>query len=635
MTRPARVNSKAVAHTALSAFLLAVSSQFTFATTAAQRSESDDAPYVDLLRWQGLAEVSGRSQIGVDHFRLFATVRWAIGAPRDASRYRIRVAPTDGTAPSTYALAPREVPGTSLRRLTVWVPAASVRNRRASAVRVAVSVIDASTGQPVSREALLATADDFPRDGPTDNPPPDRYGWGIPLAAHDGSAAPVGRFPVDLALGADLNIGPQGLQFVRVCRSREQPGFFIAVAEARIDQIKALVKGYNPNLQIGEFVFSPDSPAFGVSAAQAESYVTALSQSEGLGISYRLPSRAEWLRMAKAGKSTRFWWGDDPNDTAARAGANFKGAERPVEGTQREDELDIIRPTPGGGVSQAGFKPNPWRLWHTFGNVSEWVTQGPDQYMMMGGDFRTERDSANFRADDLELPVKAGEPHQQPFVGVRVLADIGAVSGKAAIESVLRKHSTAKNPLTSVSAEYDPETATATLTGSIADAADRARVDELLRPLWFLASLSNNIAVQGGVLAADQVAALGAPPPRSRVRVRNVPSGRVYLIPVTVKWGYQLPVAGSEYWINVFRRGDGARISAAQLTARKVGLASEIEVPIESAKMAGSGLAITEPVRIALSLGKEPLRTANDSEIVSNVADLRWAIDTKLSEREP
>ena len=596
---------------------------------AAETQIAEATSAVDLLRWQGIAEITGRGQITPEHFRLVASVRWAADAAREASKYRIRVDLPDGLGAVTYPLAGGESPGPSSRTLSVWVPAAAVRDRRASAVKVEVRLIDAATGQQVSRDALTATAVQFPRDGSHEEAPPDRFGWGVPLQVKDGGAQAVSRTAPDPTFGGDLNEGPQGHQFVRVFRAGDQPGFFVGVAESRIDQVKAFVKGYDPNLRAGEFVFFPDSPAFGVSPAHAESYLTALGRAEGWGLEYRLPARGEWLRMAKAGRSTRFWWGDNPDDKAARQGANFKGAEKPVTGSGREDELDIIRPTASGGMSQAGFKPNPWGLWHTFGNVSEWATDGSGGYLMMGGNFRTERDAANFRAEDLEVAAKKGEPPPQPFVGVRVVADITPESGKAAIESVLRGKSAHEGPFSGVTATYDPETATGTITGPVLDLAARVRADELLRPLWFLASLTNQLTLRDGVAAGDQVASLGGALVEKGVRTVVVPSGAVYLVPVAVHWGYRMPVEGSDYWINVYRLDTGARISGTQLSARKVGHASRIEVPIEAARMAASGLAITAPVTIAISLGKEPAQATNDPKIVSNLAELRWTIETK------
>ena len=72
------------------------------------------------------------------------------------------------------------------------------------------------------------------------------------------------------------------------------------------------------------------------------------------GSQYRLPTEAEWECAARAGTSTRFSYGDDPDYSAL-----------PNYAWQSLDD--------GLTVHAVGKKlPNPWGLYDMYGNVMEW-----------------------------------------------------------------------------------------------------------------------------------------------------------------------------------------------------------------------------------------------------------------------
>ncbi len=77
--------------------------------------------------------------------------------------------------------------------------------------------------------------------------------------------------------------------------------------------------------------------------------------SKQTGQKYRLPSEAEWEYAARAGTTTRFWWGDDVGLNRA----NCDGC-----GSQWDDKATA----PVGS-----FAPNPFGIYDTAGNVSEWT----------------------------------------------------------------------------------------------------------------------------------------------------------------------------------------------------------------------------------------------------------------------
>jgi formylglycine-generating enzyme required for sulfatase activity len=98
---------------------------------------------------------------------------------------------------------------------------------------------------------------------------------------------------------------------------------------------------------------SPAAPVRDVSWDDAQVYVKWLATTSGKP--YRLPTEAEWEYAARAGTSTRYWWGEQ----MAAGKANCKDCGPPW----RAD-------TPGNAGS---FAPNPWGLYDMNGSVWEWV----------------------------------------------------------------------------------------------------------------------------------------------------------------------------------------------------------------------------------------------------------------------
>lgn len=103
---------------------------------------------------------------------------------------------------------------------------------------------------------------------------------------------------------------------------------------------------------MAERITRPDHPAT-VSWNDAQEFIAALNAAED-GPDYRLPTEAEWEYFARAGTTTRHYFGDDSSQLGNHAwfGEGFaEGGHHPV--SQKTQ--------------------NPWGLYDIHGNVWEWV----------------------------------------------------------------------------------------------------------------------------------------------------------------------------------------------------------------------------------------------------------------------
>ena len=101
-------------------------------------------------------------------------------------------------------------------------------------------------------------------------------------------------------------------------------------------------------------------PVVCVNWEDAQAYVRWLSRETGK--SYRLLSEAEWEYVARAGTTTKNWWGNE----ADHAHANY-GSDECCRGMAAgADRWEFTSPV-------GSFAPNPFGLFDMTGNVKEWV----------------------------------------------------------------------------------------------------------------------------------------------------------------------------------------------------------------------------------------------------------------------
>ncbi len=125
----------------------------------------------------------------------------------------------------------------------------------------------------------------------------------------------------------------------------------------------------------GNLYITDDHPVIGVSWNDAVAFCAWLSQKEGK--KYRLPTEAEWEYACRAGTTTRFWTGDDP-DSLLRGG-NVPD-ETFGEANQGKILYRMVKGRDGfSGLAPVGeFAANPFGLYDTHGNVWEWCQDGWD-----------------------------------------------------------------------------------------------------------------------------------------------------------------------------------------------------------------------------------------------------------------
>ncbi len=186
----------------------------------------------------------------------------------------------------------------------------------------------------------------------------------------------------------------------------------------------------------------PSSPVVNLSWNDAVAFCKWLSHKEDKA--YRLPTEAEWEYACRAGTTTRYYNGDDPNRVPEIG--NFDDGwlgdwNKPAEVYYAPWKFEVSRSRDGYAFTApvGQFRPNRFGLYDMVGNAAEWCSDwySHDYYARSptddpqgpaAGKYRVIRGGGWYRGDALFVYSgnrRAGNPERLPLcaVGFRVLRE--------------------------------------------------------------------------------------------------------------------------------------------------------------------------------------------------------------------
>jgi len=142
--------------------------------------------------------------------------------------------------------------------------------------------------------------------------------------------------------------------------------FYLQETEVTLEQWRAVM---------GKAIFlkkkgGPRTPVTRVSFFDCQKFIRKLNQMDTAR--YRLPSEKEWEYACRAGTTTAYSWGNEPDCSLAMFGNTPKRHGECIS-YYRSIGLPVNGPAP-----VASFPPNPWGFYDMHGNVWEWCQ---DEYI--------------------------------------------------------------------------------------------------------------------------------------------------------------------------------------------------------------------------------------------------------------
>ena len=127
------------------------------------------------------------------------------------------------------------------------------------------------------------------------------------------------------------------------------PRFRLGQYDITFDQYDAFARSTGETMPPDEGWGRGDRPVINVDWTQMHHFIDWLNR--GTGRHFRLPTEAEWEYSARAGTSTVYWWGDEPNPDYANTAVN-----------RGRDVWTYTSPV-------GSFPSNPFGLYDMLGNV--------------------------------------------------------------------------------------------------------------------------------------------------------------------------------------------------------------------------------------------------------------------------